>query len=74
MNIYSKENRDKYRVLYAEGLENRAYRIGRNCKVCGCDVRYMTNKRCVSCKHRMDAELYLKRKALKQVLNRHEID
>lgn len=71
---YDNNKRLEYRELFKEGVENGVYRFGSACRVCSCDVRYMSNKRCVSCKHRMDAHLYQKRSSVNRVLERHEIE
>ncbi|MCS5737577.1 UNVERIFIED_CONTAM: hypothetical protein RF648_17605 [Kocuria sp. CPCC 205274] len=47
---------------------------GKPCKVCGETLRYRSNKRCVMCKHEMDAWNYQQRKARKQVEQRHEVE
>lgn len=35
---------------------------GKPCRVCGENIRYVSNKRCVQCKHALDAENYQRRK------------
>lgn len=47
---------------------------GRTCKVCGETLRYKRNKRCVECKHQIDAALYQQSKARKQAEQRHGIE
>lgn len=71
---YDNNKRLEYRELFKEGVSNGVYRFGSACRVCSCDVRYLKSKRCVSCKHRFDANLYLKRKSVNRVFERHEID
>lgn len=47
---------------------------GKPCKVCGETLRYKSNKRCVACKHEMDAALYQQRKARKQIAEQWQRD
>lgn len=47
---------------------------GKPCKVCGETLRYKSNKRCVTCKHEMDAWNYQQRKARKQAEERHGVE
>lgn len=65
--------RNNMREKYKKQLESGVCRIGRWCRKCQGDVRYSTTKRCIECKHNLDADLYLKRKTLKQVEERHNI-
>lgn len=47
---------------------------GKPCRECGETLRYRSNKRCVMCKHEMDAWNYQQRKARQDVENRHDLE
>ncbi|MBJ8400900.1 MULTISPECIES: hypothetical protein [Citrobacter] len=50
------------RTIAAERHEAIHYYEGKPCKVCEETTRYRSNKRCVYCKHEMDAWNYQQRK------------
>ncbi|MCS5736394.1 hypothetical protein [Herbiconiux daphne] len=65
---------EKLRLTLNKALRAAQQYHGKPCKVCGETLRYRSNKRCVLCKHEMDAAAYQQRKARQQVEHRHEVE
>ena len=60
--------------LKQERHAEKHYFDGKPCKVCGETTRFKSNKRCVACKHEMDAWNYQQRKLRQSVGHRHDTE